>query len=301
MKWKYFKRTVLLLFLLSFFPFYERAAYAHEPIFSIGPETIFKGGVGIEVATEYFEKTKLLEDGNEIADPLDREKRGLKVITEIIYGLTEDLALTIEIPYLSLETEETSGGQRIKKSSSGIGDIVLRSKYSLFERDMPGASLGVSSILGIKLPTGDEDKDPVLGTGSVDVFGGVASGYESRRWYAFGDLRYRLNTEANNIRKGNVLNYNVVFGIRPWLTEYEQPDLVLLVEFNGEYAWKDKGSGVTNPNNTGGNTISISPGILLSYRNVMLKAGVKLPISQELNGTQLGEDYEVVTAIEIHF
>ncbi|MEE8423437.1 MAG: hypothetical protein V3S49_02750, partial [Thermodesulfobacteriota bacterium] len=135
----------------------------------------------------------------------------------------------------------------------------------------------------------------------VDVFGGVASGYESRRWYAFGDLRYRLNTEANNIRKGNVLNYDLVFGVRPWLTEYEQPDLVLLVEFNGEYVWKDKGSGVTNPNNTGGNTISVSPGMLLSYRNVMFKAGVKLPISQELNGTQLGEDFEVVTAIEIHF
>ena len=300
MIWKGFKLTFLLLFLLSFFPFYERAAYAHEPIFSLGPETIFKGGVGIEVATEYFEKTKLLEDGSEIADPLDREKKGLKVITEIIYGLREDLALTIEIPYLSLETEETSGGQRIKKSSSGIGDIVLRSKYSLFERDMPGASIGISSILGIKLPTGNDDKDPALGTGSVDVFGGVTSGYESRRWYAFGDLRYRLNSSANNIRKGNVLNYNVVFGVRPWLTEYEQPDLVLIVEFNGENEQKDKVGGANDPN-TGGNTISVSPGILLSYRNVMLKVGVKLPISQELNGIQLGQDYEAVVAVEAHF
>ena len=165
---------------------------------------------------------------------------------------------------------------------------------------MLGASLGLSSIIGIKLPTGDETRDPALGTGSVDIFGGLTIGYESRRWYAFGDLRYRINTEANNTRNGNTLYYNVVFGVRPFLTEYTQPDLVLIVEFNGEYAEKDKVSGAKDPN-SGGNTISISPGMLLSYRNVMLKAGVKIPVSQELNGTQLGTDYEAVTALEIHF
>ncbi len=300
MKRKYLKFNVLLFFLMGIGILLESSLYAHEPIFSLGPETIFKGGVGTEFEGEYFKKSKLLKDGSKISDPLDREKSGLKLNTEIIYGVTQDIALTIKIPYLFLERKETSGGERIKKTSSGVGDIVLRSKYSLYEKQMPGASLGLSSIVGIKLPTGDETGDPALGTGSVDFFGGLTAGYESRRWYAFSDLRYRVNTEANNVRNGNLIYYNIVFGIRPFLTEYTQPDLVLIVEFNGEYSEKDKVSGAKDPD-SGGNTISVSPGMLLSYRNVMLKAGVKIPVSQELNGTQLGTDYEAVTAVEIHF
>lgn len=274
--------------------------YAHEPIFSLGPETIFKGGIGIEVEAEYFEKTRLLKDGSEISNPMNREVRGLKLNTEIIYGATQDLSLTVSIPHFSLEREETIGGQRIRKNSSGIGDIVIRGKYRLYKRQTPGVTISLSPVIGVKLPTGNDDQNPALGTGSVDFFGGLTAGYESRRWYTFGDLRYRLNTKAHSERKGNALNYDLVFGVRPWLTEYYQPDLVMLVEFNGEYEQKDNVGDKRVPD-SGGNTISISPGMLLSYRNVMLKAGVSIPVFQELNGTQLGEAFKVVTALEIHF
>ncbi len=297
---RHFKRAVLLCPLLISIVLSGGVLYAHEPIFSLGPETIFKGGIGVEVEAEYFEKTRLLRDGRVVSDPLDRENRGLKLNTEIIYGVTEDLSLTLSVPHLSLEKEETSGGRRIKKNSSGTGDLLLRGKYRLYKRQTPGVTVSLSPVFGIKLPTGDNDKDPALGTGSVDLLGGLAAGYESRRWYAFGDLRYRLNTKADNVKEGNALNYDLVFGARPWLTEYDRPDLVVLVEFNGEYEQKDRTGSERDPD-SGGNTISISPGMLFSYRNVMFKAGIKIPISQELNGTQLGEDYEVVTALEAHF
>lgn len=49
-------------------------SYAHEPIFGLGPGTIFKGGVGIE-----FEYEKVKEEG---------------LATEVLYGVTEDLSFT---------------------------------------------------------------------------------------------------------------------------------------------------------------------------------------------------------------
>ncbi len=89
-------------------------------------------------------------------------------------------------------------------------------------------------------------------------------------------------------------------GFRPWLTEYLQPDLVLLLEFNGN--WEDRshlrGDRLAA---TGGLVGWLGPTALLSYRNWMLKTGVQLPIATDLNGGRERPDYRTILAIEYHF
>ena len=125
-------------------------------------------------------------------------------------------------------------------------------------------------------------------------------GYESRRHYFFASLRYRYNPATSALERGNVLKYDVAYGIRPWLLQYLQPDPVFLVELNGDSMGQNSLSGARDVN-SGGTVLSISPGLLFSYRNIMLKAGVKIPVYNGLKGNQSLPGKLYVLGLEFHF
>jgi len=289
---------VCMIILIAFMQ--SVVASAHEPLFSLGPHTLYKGGIGIEFETELLSKSKLFQNEDEISDPKDQAATRLVFPTEIIYGMTPDLAVTARIPVVYRTIEQTISGVREKRSSSGLGDISLRSKYRFWRRDTLGVQQAAAFVLGVKLPTGDDEAELPLGSGSTDFLFGLTAAHEGRRLYVFGDLRYRLNTEANNRREGDVFFYDAAIGFRPVLTDYYRPDLVLLLEMNGELAQRDDFASKAKAN-SGGETVWLGPNFLLSYRNLMLKGGLRFPIVQDLNGTQLAADYEGVIAVEIHY
>jgi hypothetical protein len=124
-------------------------------------------------------------------------------------------------------------------------------------------------------------------------------GRESRRHYFFGAVRYGVNGTINKINVGNQFEFDAAYGIRPWKLEYLQPDAVFLVELIGNLIEKNSMNAQTNPT-TGGKVFSIAPGLLFSYRNVMLKAGIKIPVLEDLNGVQETPDTEYVFGLEFH-
>jgi hypothetical protein len=266
-----------ILSIIAFLLFFFGAASAHEPIFGLGAHTLYQGGYGLELEWE----------GEKSGD----EKESAFGY-HISYGVTPDFTIALVVPQF-LDKEEGTN------SSSGLGDLSLRAKYRFFRVDAPGSTTGVALNLGLKLPSGDETEAPPTGTGSADYLFGLAYSYESLRHYFFTDFRYRMNTEANNIRKGNVFFYDIAYGVRPWRVDYLKPDLVLVVELNWEHQEKTRISKVKNPD-SGGDRLFVSPGFLLSRRNVMLKGGVQIPVSQDLNGTQEETDYRALVSIEFH-
>lgn len=250
---------------------------AHEPIFGLGAHTLYKGGYGFEVA---FVREKA---GDERESAIDYH---------IAYGITPDFTITLVVPQFLSKKEEGD-------SSSGLGDLSVRGKYRFLRYDEPGATTGVALNLAIKLPSGDETKTPKLGTGSADFAVGLAVTREGLKNYFFSDLRYRMKTEADDIRKGNVFFFDIAYGIRPWRIEYLKPDLVLLVELNWERESKTRVGKVKDPD-IGGDHLFISPGFLLSYRNVMFKGGVQIPIDRDPNGGGEKADYRALFSIELH-
>jgi hypothetical protein len=247
-------------------------SYAHEPLFGVGPHTVYQHGLGLESEIEFADESISLHN-------------------EVLYGLTTNLAMTVVAPWIWQEQGD--------RASSGLGDISLRAKWRFLRRDSPGMQDALALIFGAKLPTGDEQRALPLGSGSTDLFGGIAAGRESRRWYYFGDLRYRVDSKANGLKRGNVFSYDAAWGIRPVLAPYEQPDLVLLLEANGKVVAKVERDDMPNPN-SGGHLFSISPGFLLSIRNVMLKGGINVPILWDLNGVQDDPKAEILFGIEFH-
>lgn len=241
-------------------------AEAHEPLFGLGPHTLYQYGVGLE------SEVKVVEGG-------------LSLNNELLYGVTPDLAVTLVAPWV----------RRDDPGVSGFGDITLRSKWRFLRRDFPGGQDALALHFGMTLPTGGRG-----GPGSTDLFGGISAARESRRWYYFADLRFRLNGEGNAVTRGNVFAYDVAWGLRPVRTRYEQPDLVMLVEANGKVVGRAERRGVPVAD-SGGHVLSISPGFLLSIRNWMFKGGLQVPVGWDLNGTQEAPEIETVFGVEFHF
>lgn len=265
---------LFLTFLLSL----TNSAFAHEPVFSLGPETIYKDGVGIETEFEF-------EHG-------DKEKEGV-LHYEILYGLTENIALTLEVPQFLEKKEDTD-------TSDGLGDIALRTKFQFYRKDSLGVQDKATLIYGLKFPSGDEGKKPALGSGSIGHLFGLSLGHESTTIYGFATARFFLRTDSGSKDKGDRILLDVSFGFRPRLRAYKSWDLVLLLETSYIFIQKDKINGAKQPN-TGGRKLLIGPTFLWSIRNIMLKGGFQFPVWQGLEGSQKKEDFRSVVAIEYHF
>ncbi len=131
--------------------------FAHGPLFSPGPETIWKGGTELTLG---FHAEKATGAGD--------EAKQYEVFLEAEYGVSANWQIGIEVPYAWRE--------RTGLDANGPGDIVLRTKYQFWKRDLPGAQYKAAAFLDIKLPTGDDGSRPRLGSGSTDVIAGLATG-----------------------------------------------------------------------------------------------------------------------------
>ena len=202
---------------------------AHNPIFTPGPHLVYGGGLE---ATIGYARDRASGAG-------DRET-GQEVELELEYGLTADWTAEMELP---LVDKDLNG-----RGSSGLGDIVLRSRYRFLRLDTPGVQRSAAVLGQVKLPTGDDGRTPRLGSGSTDLVGGLLYGHESRRWYYNLAARYRLNTEgAGGLEKGDRQFLDVVGGVRPVLTGYLEPDAVVFLELNWETLAATSSTARTSP------------------------------------------------------
>ena len=158
---------------------------AHNPIFAPGPHLVYGGGLEVTIG---YSRDRASGGGT--------KETGQEVEFELEYGLTADWTVELELRFVHKELNDSG--------SSGLGDMVLRSRYRFLRLDTPGVQRSAAVLGQVKLPTGDDDRTPRLGSGSTDFVGGLLYGHESRRWYYNLAARYRLNTEGGGgLEKGD--------------------------------------------------------------------------------------------------
>jgi hypothetical protein len=192
-------------------------------------------------------------------------------------------------------------------TNNGIGDIKVFTRYSL-KSPKKGNSYFAIVDLGLSLPTGDTDKEFLidtkkgkikkiptgmqLGDGSVDPMIQFAITKLLSNSRLDLSTRYTANQEGDNdYKKGDEFNYNLAYS-------YAVNKIMdLQVEINGIYSSKNKNYGIENEN-SGGNIIYITPGIHFKLnKRLIISGGVQLPVYRDLNGSQLSNDYKIVTKL----
>ncbi len=256
-------------------------AMAHDPIFGLGSHVIYEGGVEVSSQLDVRQSGSI---------------RGLDIgLLNIAYGINSDLTVGGELPWVF---KKNNAGQ-----SNGLGDLGLFTKYRFWHEDSLGVLDSMSALLKVKFNTSKQQTStavkPALGTGSTDVVVGLTYGHESLTWYRWASVRYRRNGYSGAKKIGDKVLIDLVAGWRPTMPEYLKPDMVWLMELNGEYGKHGSLNGVSLIHD-GGTKLFLSPGLMWTMRNFAVRAGVQLPVFSNLNSTQTKTDYRARLQLEWH-
>lgn len=118
-------------------------AHAYRPFTTEDAGVAGKGVVQMELSWDYIRWDNGDEENNFLLVP--------------IYGITERIELSFEIPYMFLDPEEES-------SEDGLGDVTIAGKFLLIEESEVNPAFTLKA--GIKTQSGDEEKG--LGSGDPD-------------------------------------------------------------------------------------------------------------------------------------
>jgi hypothetical protein len=269
---------------------------AHEPIYGLGPHTLFEGGLGTSLGVDYA------------AAEID----GTSALLGLTYGLTANHNIAVALPVaLSVPIEE--------ETVSGVGGPVIQFKW----RALVDLSLGrvdaLALIGGIRLPTGSR----ALSQGSTGYVLGLTAAREDQRYYLFQTVRYLTQTVGLSGQPGDAFLFDSAVGVRPFILEYDDPDLVLLVELNGMLTRDARplepsetdveqvlvrertkhAGGATQfaaAGSPGGLSLAVTPEILLSLGNVMWRLGVQIPVYRD-DVLPAGPDFRIRNDLIVQF
>ncbi|QQR48723.1 hypothetical protein IPF37_04120 [bacterium] len=270
--------------LLSVFLFCSKQLWAHEPLFGLGPELIRTGGFAIEGEIEH-------------------EKRGYEKETtvnyDIMYGVTEYLAISAEIPFFINKEDLDEQTNQINKSA-GLGKIEIRAKLRIYKDYLYGKRDQAVLIGGFRLPTVGLHKNPFLENRLLDFIIALAAGREMLKNSYFGTVAYDIKTQANGLQDGNELTLTLAAGFRPETATYYNLDWLFFIEIDGVFTAKDR-SADQEDQDSGGYVFFIGPTIFASKKNILLKAGIQVPMIEHVNGQQVKHDLRFAVGLDLHF
>lgn len=262
--------------LLVFSSLLAGSGEAHDPVFGVGPHVLYKDGVEFHLGT-HQEKS---------------DNRNTEAEVELKYGITGDWVAGIGTSYM-----RTSGQTGV---DSGRGPSTAFTKYRFWRHDTFGAQESAAVVGKVIFDDGESARRVAERDGN-DYLLGLAYGHEGRKWYRWASLRHRFNAETtSSIERPNVWLVDLVGGIRFSPTEYLEPDWVWMLELNGEITDNVSQLIGNTPTKLGGQQWFLSPGVMWTYRNFALKAGVQLPILDDLSPDQEVADYRTVIELEWH-
>lgn len=232
----------------------------------------------------------------------------------IVYGFYPKWTVIAIQPYMSLDRTNRMGGETTAMNLNGLPDSRLLVQYDgLYSRNSPGGLTRLSGVLGIQLPTGADR----FSTGALAYTGGLIFEKAMRLKYVFtADFQYTFTTEnTQGLKVGNRARFDVVPAyflisegkaspgaswFRKMYDRMFRNGAYFILEFNGTWqAQARQGSEIAN---TGGTTLSISPGIqyFLSDR-FLAEFSAPIPVIKELNGTQLEPDSTFLFGFRVLF
>ncbi|MEE9380713.1 MAG: transporter [Hyphomonadaceae bacterium] len=225
-----------------------------------------------------------------------REVDTFKSVSVAGYGVTSKLAVFGVLPIVKRDIEIGP----VSNSVSGLGDATLFARYQIYQKDGPGRTMRLAPFAGVVLPTGETGR---TGDGSTDVFGGLVLTAASTDWNFDTQIKYVANGKANGLQRGNTISLDASFQYRVFpgkITANTEGFTFAVLEANITQSDRNQLAGLVDAN-SGGEIITLSPGLQYATRRWIAEAAIGLPIITNLNGTALAPDYSVRASVRVNF
>jgi len=228
-----------------------------------------------------------------------------------VYGITSRLAVFSVIPVLDKSIAITMPPQRIKRSTTGIGDIRFFLRHDAYQINRPGKTFRIAPFGGVEAPTGnDNERDSFgripqplqSGSGSWDTFVGVVLTRQTLDWQLDISTSYEFNTEANDFEFGDDYRFDAAFKCRifPRKLRGGVPGFFYAnLESNFISQNNNMINGQTDQD-SGGTTWFVAPGLQYITQRFILEGAVQLPVVQNLNGNSLENNFISTLSVRIN-
>jgi len=273
-------------------------ATAHETIFGNSPRTIWKDGFEIEWETEFEVFKRYYRGDKNAGNPTDTKLYRTHFGPNFTYGITTDLSFFAAFPFAyAVRTDPVRG----RESYAGLDDWEVGLKQRIYNDPFEGGSIQMGVFADFRLPTGsmrNMSTSPAaapisFGDKGLGITMGLTTSVSSSREYLWADLSIETGLNEGDTAMGPAATLHLSYARRMWdLVSYDDPDLIVLVEF--DVMGRDKGmlNGVRNPN-SGYFTTHASLGFQFNLTNRHeFKAGYNFPLYRNYNGLQFVHEGE---------
>lgn len=246
-------------------------------------------------------------------------RRVINASLGIAYGVTHDLSLSAELPYVSRDAIRASDNGAVinRGTSAGFGDLTLLAKY----RPVHSKGWELALIGGIKAPSGNTAKrdsngdrfetEHQPGTGSWDPIAGFATSHATGANRIDASLLYQFAAQgAQSTRLGDRAQAGVSLSHRFGAgepvdhahadhdeTDHHHTTIDAVIELLGEWEGKEAVGGLSDAY-TGGSSVWIAPGARFNFEGGWSVAGsLGVPIYQRIRASHPDNSYRVSVSV----
>jgi hypothetical protein len=242
---------------------------------------------------------------------LDRELRVNALGVVFAYGVTSKWTLFAAVPVLNLRLDLNPPSGRVVRNASGVGDLRLLARYTVFQRDEPGKTLRLAPFVGLEAPTGADDRGDDLGllpppvqpgSGSWDAVAGIALTRQTLGWEADASVAYTVSGSGDWFDLGDEARFDLSYQHRIAPRELGggvPAFLYAVLESNLVWRGRTVVVGVSNPA-SGGTTWFLSPGLQYVTRRLVVEGVIQIPVVQNLGPGALDMDWVVRAGVRVY-
>jgi hypothetical protein len=243
-------------------------------------------------------------------DWLHRDRgEDLRASTKFVCSPARWLETDLTVPLLHRSARFAGPGGFVSSEDTGLGDVVLETKWAVLRQDDVMASDRVSLFGDVSLPTGDHDETAQgvllpprvqLGLGCVGAALGIGGTWVRDRHRAAVALRVWHFVENDDFAPGDEVSLDLAwwFRLSPAIFDpgLHEPEWRLNVELLSRWVADDELANQSQKN--GGGEIAAALGIQCNVMpSLRIEAGARLPLASELDHPAGDERFTATFAI----
>ena len=216
----------------------------------------------------------------------------------LLYGASPDLTFILQNnSIVSNSAAVTSGGRTQHLTATGFGDTLFQTRYTIFGVDGIGSTFRVAPVIGIDVPTGMDDANPLMprglqpGTGAWGTRDAVAATWQTLTWNGAIEGGYQANAGSGGYQFGNSLYADAGFHYLLWPADLEgdvPAELYASLEANYSSNAANR-AGTFDVPGTGGQLLLLDPGLIYTRQSYSFSLVAFLPAYEHVspNGSRL--------------